>query len=257
MSSRLTAAILGAALALTACRHSGPAGAPPPANDPVALVAAPDRTEADRALDAGRHPAEFLAFLDLHPGMRVGELAAGGGYTTELLARAVAPGGVVYAENNKTVLGFAKDAWPARLARPVNAAVVRVDRELESPFPPEATGLDLVVMNVFYHDTVWLKTDRAAMNRAVYAALRPGGAYVVVDSSARPGSGTADSETLHRIDEAVVRAEVEAAGFKLAGEGSFLRNPADARDWNASPRAATELGRRGTSDRFALRFVKP
>jgi predicted methyltransferase len=259
MPARRLAASLAVAAALGACQHGGPAvhAARPPAHDPVALVADPDRTEADRALDAGRHPAEFLAFLDLRPGMKVADLGAGGGYTTELLARAVAPGGVVFAQNNQGFLRFVGEAWTARLARPAMRGVVRVDREFDAPLPPEATGLDAVVLNVIYHDTVWLEVDRAAMNRAVFAALRPGGAYLVVDSSARPGSGVADAKTLHRIDEAVVRAEVEQAGFRLAAEGSFLRNPEDARDWNASPPAAAAAGKRGTSDRFVLRFVRP
>jgi predicted methyltransferase len=243
------------ALALGACATPGPAAQRVAAVDPATLVAAPDRTEADRALDAGRHPEQFLAFVDLRPGMKVADLGAGGGYTTELLARAVSPGGVVYAQNNRVLLGFALDAWVARLARPAMASVVRVDRELESPLPPEAVGLDLVVMNVIYHDTVWMQTDRAAMNRAILASLRPGGAFVVIDSSARAGTGAADAQTLHRIDESLVREEVQAAGFRLAAEAPFLRNPADARDWNSSPRAAAE--RRGTSDRFVLRFVKP
>jgi predicted methyltransferase len=227
----------------------------PPAADAAAVLAAPDRTDADRALDAGRHPAETLAFLGVGPGMRVGELAAGGGYTTELLARSVGPTGTVYAENPAVLLGFVGDAWKQRLARPALANTVRVDRELDAPFPPEASGLDLVVMIANFHDTVGMKTDRAAMLRAVFQALRPGGSFVVIDSSARPGTGTADASTLHRIDEQLVRTEVTAAGFRLAAEGDFLRNPADTRDWNASPRAAGE--RRGTSDRFALRFVKP
>lgn len=93
------------------------------------------------------------------------------------------------------------------------------------------------------------------MDRAVFQALRKGGVFVVVDSSARPGSGVSDSPTLHRIDEQVVKDEVLGAGFRLAAEGDFLRNPNDPRDWNASPRAAGV--RRGTSDRFALRFEKP
>jgi predicted methyltransferase len=259
MTKTLLVASLVAACALAACRHPGQAGpgSGPAAHDPAALVASPDRTEADRALDAGRHPAQLLAFLALRPGMRVAELAAGNGYTTELLARAVAPGGVVYAQNNQVLLGFALDAWKARLARPAMANVVRVDRELESPLPPEATGLDAVVMNVFYHDTIWMKTDRAAMNRAILSALRPGGSFVVIDSSARAGRGAADAPTLHRIDEALVREEVQAAGFRLEAEASFLRNPEDARDWDSSPRAAAAAGKRGTSDRFVLRFVKP
>jgi predicted methyltransferase len=259
MTARLPVAALGAALSLTACMYGGgrTEATRRPAHDPVALVAAPDRTEADRALDDGRHPAQLLAFLGLRPGMKVADLGAGAGYTTELLARAVTPGGVVYGQNNKGFLGFVGDAWKARLERPAMSGVVRVDREFDSPLPPEAVGLDAVVMNVIYHDTVWLKTDRAAMNRAIFASLRPGGAFVVVDSSARAGTGAADAETLHRIDEALVRQEVEAAGFRLAGEAPFLRNPADARDWNSSPPAAAAAGRRGTSDRFVLRFVRP
>ncbi len=133
--------------------------------------------------------------------------------------------------------------------------VKRVDREFDAPLPPEARDLDLVVLNAIYHDLVWTGVDRARTNRAVYEALRPGGAFVVIDSSARPGSGAADAKSLHRIDEALVKQEVEAAGFRLAAESDFLRNPADTRDWNASPGAAG--ARRGTSDRFALRFVKP
>jgi predicted methyltransferase len=218
-------------------------------------VASPDRTAADRALDPGRHPVETLAFLAIAPGMKVAELGAGSGYTTELLARSVGPSGTVYGQNSAVLLGFVGEAWKERLARPALSNTVRVDRELDAPLPPEASGLDLVVMNALYHDTVWMKTDRAAMNRAVFAALRPGGAFVVIDSSARQGTGTAGAQSLHRIDEQLVRAEVLAAGFRLAGEGDFLRNPADTRDWNASPRAAGE--KRGTSDRFVLRFVKP
>ena len=241
---------------LAGCATRGPSLPPPgPAVDPAAVVAAPDRTPEDRALDAGRKPVEMLSFLALRPGMKVADLGAGGGYTTELLARAVGPGGVVYAQNSKGLLGFVGEAWSRRLARPACANVVRVDREFESPLPPEATGLDLVVMNALYHDTVWLKVDRAAMNRAVLEALRPGGLFVVIDSSARAGTGTADAGTLHRIDEAVVRQELLAAGFRLAAEAAFLRNPADARDWNSSPREAAE--RRGTSDRFVLAFVRP
>ena len=220
------------------------------------IVGAPDRTADDRALDAGRHPAELLTFIGAKPGMRVAELGAGGGYTSELLARAVAPGGVVYAQNNHFVLArFAEQPWSTRLAKPVMKNVVRVDREFDAPLPPEARGLDAVVMVLFYHDTVWLKADRARMNRAVLSALKPGGVYVVVDHSGRTGTGATETETLHRIEERVVRQEVEGAGFRLAAEADFLRNPADPRDWNASPRVAAE--RRGTSDRFVLKFVKP
>jgi predicted methyltransferase len=220
------------------------------------VVAAPDRSDSDRALDAGRHPAQMLAFFEVSPGMRIAELGAGGGYTSELLARSVGPSGVVYGQNSKLILErFAEKPWSERLAKPVMKNVVRVDREFGDPLPAEAHDLDAVFIVLFYHDTVWMQTDRAKMNRAVLHALKPGGVYAVIDHSARPGAGVGDAQTLHRIEEKVVREEIEQAGFHLAGEANFLRNPADERDWNDSPSASGE--RRGTSDRFVLRFVKP
>jgi len=220
------------------------------------VVLDPDRLEADRALDAGRHPEELLAFFEVAPGLRFGELGAGGGYTTELVARAVGERGRVFAQNSHVILErFAAKPWADRLQRAAMRNVVRVDRELDDPFPPEAHDLDAVYINLFYHDAVWMGTDRDRMNRAVFGALRPGGFYYVIDHAARAGSGTADVQTLHRIDEATVIAEVQRAGFELQAVGDFLRNPADKHDWNASPRTAGE--RRGTSDRFALQFVKP
>lgn len=222
---------------------------------PAAIVAAADRTEADRALDAGRHPAEFLALLDLEPGARVADLMAGSGYTTELLARAVGPEGVVYGQNSPWALErFAEGPWSARLERPVNANVQRMDRELEDPLG-EVKDLDAVTLVLFYHDAIWLETDRAAMNEAVFEALKPGGAYLVIDHAAAEGAGTDVARSLHRIEESVVREEVQAAGFELAGSADFLRNPEDAHDWNASPGAAGD--KRGTSDRFVLVFRKP
>jgi predicted methyltransferase len=230
--------------------------APTPAPSPEAIVAAPDRTDADRKLDGGRKPAELLRFLKVAPGMKVAELFSGGGYTAELLARAVAPTGIVYGQNTKAVLArFAEKPWSERLARPVNNNIVRVDRELDDPFPAEARELDLVVSNIIYHDAVWQGVDRTKMNSAVRNALHPGGRYVVCDSSAKPGTGTEAAQALHRIDEALVRSEVTAAGFALVDEGQFLRNPDDARDWNSSPGAAGD--KRGTSDRFCLAFAKP
>jgi predicted methyltransferase len=250
------------ALAPSACRSPAspePESAAPPG--PIhaaarAAVDAPDRSPEDRALDAGRRPVELLAFYGIGPGMRVAELGAGGGYTSELLARAVGPGGRVYAQNSSFILErFAQAPWTARLGKPVMQNVVRLDRPFDDPFPADLRDLDAVLIVLLYHDVVWMKADRERMNRAVFEALAPGGVYGVVDHSAKPGSGLAEVETTHRIDEASVRAEVFEAGFAFAGEGGFLRNPADSRDWNASPRVAGE--QRGTSDRFALKFVKP
>jgi predicted methyltransferase len=221
-----------------------------------AAVDAPDRSADDRALDAGRQPARTLAFFGIRPGARVAELGAGGGYTTELIARVVGPQGRVYAQNSPFMLErFAAAPWSARLAKPVMKNVVRLDRAFDDPFPSDLRNLDAVLIVLLYHDTVWMKVDRGRMNRAVFTALAPGGVYGIVDHSAKSGSGLADVESLHRIEEPNLRSEVEAAGFQLAAEGDFLRNPGDARDWSASPRAAGE--RRGTSDRFVLKFVKP
>lgn len=220
------------------------------------VVDAADRTEADRALDEGRRPAEVLSFFGIERGQRVAELFAGTGYTAELLARAVGPEGQVFAQNNRFVMErFARAPITARLAQPHLAHVVSVERELDDPLPSDARDLDAVLFVLAYHDSVWMETDRAAMNRAIFAALRPGGVYGVVDHSAEDGSGVRDVRTLHRIDRATLVDEILAAGFRLDAEADVLRNPEDTRDWSASPGTAGE--RRGTSDRFVLRFVRP
>lgn len=238
------------------CAHGGFGSSATTAVDANAIAAAQDRTEADRALDPGRKPVPFVRFLKLRPGMRVGELFSGTGYSTELIARAVGPTGVVYGQNTPSILKmFAEKGWSERLARPVNKNVVRVDRDLDNPLPPDASNLDLVVTNLNYHDFVWMNVNRTKLNRIVFSALKPGGHYVICDSTAKAGTGLADVKTLHRIDESVVRQEVPSAGFVMVAEGTFLRNPADTRDWNASPMAAGE--KRGTSDRFCFDFQRP
>ncbi|TMB10301.1 MAG: class I SAM-dependent methyltransferase [Deltaproteobacteria bacterium] len=246
-------------LVCAACASAPRQAAPSERPDQLAarIVDSPDRSEADRTLDPGRHPKEMLRFLGVRNGMKVLDLGAGPGYTTELIARAVAPGGVVYMQNDPRWLPFLKDALAERFTHPAMQGVVRADVPFDDPVPPDARDLDLAVMNVIYHDVVNMPVDRARMNKAIFDALRPGGAYVVIDSSAKEGTGLAETKTLHRIDESVVRDEVQSAGFRLESESEFLRNPADARDWNASPPAAEKAGKRGTSDRFALRFVKP
>jgi predicted methyltransferase len=265
--------ILAAALSLTigcASAPTAPANAPPTAASPAAvpeeavvasafardIVAAADRDDADRALDAGRKPAELLTFAKIQPGMRVAEVAAGGGYTAELLARAVGEAGTVWGQNNAFVLErFAEKPWSARLQKPIMSRVVRVDQEFDAPLPPDAKDLDAIFVVLFYHDTVWQETDRPRMNAALLSALKPGGYLIIVDHSAAPGAGLTQVKTLHRIEEHIVREELLEAGFVLDGAADFLRNPADTRDWNDAPSASAE--RRGTSDRFTLRFVKP
>lgn len=221
-----------------------------------AAVGAADRSDADKALDAGRHPATLLNYYDVQPGMKVAEMMAGGGYTAELLARTVGPTGQVWGVNSPFILErFAQAPWTERLAKPVMSNVTRLDRVFDDPFPAEVTGLDRVFSILVYHDFIWMGVDMAKMNKAIFDALKPGGIYAIVDHSALAGHGIQDVETLHRIEQSVLVTQVEQAGFRLEGESNFLRSPEDTRDWSASPRTAGE--RRGTSDRFVLTFVKP
>lgn len=243
----------------------------------AAIVASPDRTAADRTADARRKPADVLAFIGVRPGSIALDVSAGGGYTTELVARAVGPNGRVYGQfppprpANARGPAVPEDGAPPPPAtnappRPTAAAllaaraarvqasgnIVPVQRPFEDPVPPEMAqgGLDLVTLMFNYHDLGHLGVDRARMNRAVFAALKPGGVYVISDHSGRPGTGISESGTLHRIEEEFLKREVEAAGFKLAAVGNFMRNPADPRDKIAP---VPPMSR----DDFFLKFVKP
>ena len=241
---RRTAAVLSV-IALTACATMEPAP------DYRNIVISPDRTDADRTIDQRRDPQKLLEFYAVRPGMRVLDMSAGRGYNAELLARVVGPTGRVYAQNSPGLIFPAtKTAIEERMKAPAMKNVVYVVRDFEDPAPPEARNLDLVTFNFNYHDTVWLGTDRARMNRAVFAALKSGGVYIVADHSAKPGAGTGVTKSLHRIEESIVRQEVQAAGFRLAAEGDFLRNPADPRDVQVQKNPVR-------NDEFVLKFVKP
>src|SRR3954470_15824577 len=204
---------LACAVACKSAPPPTPAASPKP--DPRAALAqivdAPDRTEADRKLDAGRKPLGMLEFVGARPGLKVEDVGAGPGYTTELLARAVAPDGVVYLQNDPRWLPFLKDRIAERLTHPAMKNAVRIDVPFDDPTPPGVSDLDLVVMNVIYHDVVNMPVDRLRMNKIIFNALKPGGSYVVIDSSAKDGSGLSATQTLHRIDESVVKEEVQKA----------------------------------------------
>ena len=238
-------------LVLVACSHSSPGSV-----DTNAIVNAADRDPRDRAHDAQRKPAELLAFSGVAPGMHVADLGAGTGYTSELLARAVGASGTVIAQDSPHWDGpWMQTPWAARLKLPALAHTTHVMRGWNEPLPPDAHDLDLVTFVAAYHDVKAEKDDTTKLNAAVFAALKHGGTYIVIDNSAKPGSGTEACEPLHRIDEQVVRSEVAAAGFKLAGSSNFMRQPKDTRDWNADPSAKDP--RVHTQDLFALKFVKP
>lgn len=210
-----------------------------------ALVASPDRSVADREEDPRRKPEQLLAFTGVRPGMKVLEIGAGNGYTAELLARAVGPRGVVYAQN-----AAPREAFDARMQTPAMKNVVALIRPFDDPAPPQVKDLDLITVILIYHDTTYLPVDRAKMDRRFFELLKPGGHLVVVDHSAKAGAGTGVGKTLHRIEETALRREVEAAGFRLEAESDFLRNPAD-------PREESFFRMRMPTDRFALKFVKP
>lgn len=216
------------------------------------LIRPEDRSEADRELDKRRKPAQLLAFYEVRPGMRVLDMGTGAGYNAELLVRSVGPTGYVYAQNTQQALDmFVKGRFEARRKEyPIMRRVIHLVRDFESPVPSDIRQLDLVTFNFVYHDTVWLGVDRAQMNRAVFEALKPGGVYIVADHSARAGVLGSVAKSLHRIDEAMVRQEVEAAGFKLVAEADFLRNP---EDWRDTLVFKSEV----PTDRFILKFVKP
>ncbi len=238
--------VLFAAVLAAGCQSTSPGGTI--SRERIAeIVASPDRSAADRTNDQRRKPELMLAFIGPRPGMVAMDISAAGGYTTELIARAIGPTGKVYGQVPRN-----PERVEARAKNPGLGHIVPVVRSFEDPMPPELAknALDLVTLMFNYHDFGHLGVDRARVNRAVFEALKPGGLYVLADHSGRPGTGISESGTLHRIEEAFLRAEVEAAGFRLAEQGNFLRNPDDPRDKNTPEPPMPK-------DEFVLTFVKP
>jgi predicted methyltransferase len=219
--------------------------------DYAAMIASPDRSDADRQTDQRRQPAKMLAFTGARPGMKVLDMGAGAGYSTELLARAVGTGGSgVYAQESAAVMERVKDKFDLRAQNPAMKNVVHLVRNYDDPIPPDVGGLDLITFFFAYHDTTYMPVDRAEMNRKLFAALKPGGFLVIADHSARAGDGVTVGKTLHRIEESTLRREIEAAGFKLAAEADFLRHPED-------PRDAAVFRPQVPVDEFVLKYQKP
>lgn len=218
----------------------------------AAAVADASRPDEDRNRDENRKPADVLTFFGIAPGMKVADLMAGGGYYSHILSRLVGPDGVVYVQNNRTVLErFADRQLSARMEAADLDNVVRLDRELEDLGLPEG-DLDAVLMVLFYHDTYWMKTDRPRMNAQILASLKPGGVFGIIDHVAEAGSADRDVSTLHRIDPETVKSEIVAAGFVLEEESDLLRTPDDDHTINVfNPDI------RGRTDRFIYRFRKP
>jgi predicted methyltransferase len=223
---------------------------PSSAQDYAAIVAAPDRSDADRQTDQRRDPLKLLAFTGVRAGMNVLDMGAGGGYSTELMARAVGPAGKVYGQDSADSNARARERFEARIKTPAMKNVVPLTRNFDDPLPADVRDLDLITFFFFYHDTTYMAVDRAAMNKKLFAALKPGAFLVIADHSAKPGAGTSVGKTLHRIEEGALKSEVEAAGFKLVAEADFLRHPEDPRD---EPIFRPKV----PVDEFVLKFQKP
>lgn len=241
MMARARAPIMAMVLAMLLAAGTAPARA----QDYAAIVAASDRSDADRKTDERRDPVDLLTFTGAKTGWTVLDMGAGAGYSTELMARCVGPSGKVYGQNDAD-----NDKLRARMPMPVMRNVVLLVRRSDDPVPSDVHDLDLITYFFAYHDTTYMDIDRGKMNKAMFAALKPGGFLVIADHSARPEDGANVGKTYHRIAEQTLRSEIEAAGFKFVGDGQFLRRPEDARTGivfrNPTP-----------VDNFVLKFQKP
>jgi len=214
-----------------------------------AAVADKGRPEADTKRDADRKPAEILDFAGVKPGQTVVDLIPGGGYFTRVFSKAVGPKGVVYAAYSPRPGGgtAAAETLAADASYGNIKAVQIAPGKLAVP-----TAADLVFTAQNYHDVKNVPNiDMAAFNKGVFDALKPGGTYLVIDHVAKPDTPNATS-TVHRIDPAIVRKEVEAAGFKFEGESRVLANPADDHTKNVF-----DASLRGKTDQFVYKFRKP
>lgn len=262
MTPRASWLALAAVLTLTAACATTPPPPPPPVETGAALPAwlnaalsDPARPAADMARDANRLPGETLLFAGVKPGMKVADLIPGGGYFTRIFSKAVGPRGRVYAYVPDELSKLAKRE-PAVTAVARDPAYGNV-RVLLSTLPAFTTPekLDVVFTAQNYHDMhadFMGPVDVAAVNRQIYNALKPGGVYIVIDHRAQSGSGMNAVNSLHRIDPAIVRREIEAAGFVFDGQADFLRDPKDKLTVSVFDKSI-----RGQTDQFVYRFRKP
>jgi predicted methyltransferase len=241
---------LAALIGVSACQTMTAA---PTATSPwiVSAVADPARPAADTARDADRKPAEMIAFGEVHPGEKIGELIPGGGYMTRILSKAVGPAGHVYLFSGPPREAGKPQAFQVILddtANYGNASFILSDfTKLATPEP-----LDMVWTSQNYHDlhNPGRNIDINVANKAVLAALKPGGVYIVLDHQSAKGVDFDDK--LHRIDKDRVKTEVLAAGFTFVSESSVLHNPND-----DGTKMVFDPAIRGKTDQFILKFKKP
>jgi predicted methyltransferase len=233
-AARLRSAVTGAAIIsagisailaiILTCAIDGPGSGHAWAQntpDYAAIIASPDRSDADRQADKRRDPLPFLIFAGLQRGMKVLDMGAGGGYSTELVARTVGPSGVAYGQNPPDRFERARANFAKRAESPGMENAVAVLRPYDDPVPADVRDLDMITFLFFYHDTTYIEVDRAEMNRKMFTALKPGGVLVIADHAAKAGADLSVAKTLHRIDANFVRHEVEAAGFRFVAAGDF------------------------------------
>ena len=249
MTRSLKIAVLAALAGTPLVLH----GAPLP---PAFVTAAADPARADQAKqDAVRHGPEILAFAGLKRGDKMLDLIPGGGYWTRIAARVVGPAGHIYG------------VWPKPYADEAGSDPVKYGALAKDGYPnisvaiqpakmltvPEKVDLVFTAQNYHdYPDKFMGKIDPSVLNKMVYAALKPGGVYLIIDHQDAPGSGMRDTDTLHRIEGATVKQQVMAAGFKFVGESRLLMNPAD-----DHKKIVFDKAIRGHTDQFIYKFRKP
>jgi predicted methyltransferase len=214
------------------------------------------RPPEDIARDAARKPAAMMAFAKVRPGKTVVDMLPGAGYFTRVFSKAVGPKGHVIALVPDQFAKSYPEAAAAITALDAEPAYKNVEVAIRAitDVAPAGTA-DVVWTAQNYHDLHSAKLPpqvTGAVNAAVFAALKPGGYYVILDHSAAAGSGMRDVDTLHRIDAEALKAEVIAAGFTFDGESKVLANPADDRS-----KVVFDPAIRGKTDQFVYRFMKP
>lgn len=240
-----------AACAIAALSAGGAWAKPTAAH--LAAVADKGRPEADVARDANRKPAEMLEFTGVKPGDKVADFIPGAGYFTRLFAKAVGPSGKVFAVTNPPPANATTPPPILAVAADPNYGNITVVSTGVGSFAlPEKVDVFWTAQN--YHDLFARQRnlDVAAVNKLIYDSIKPGGVFVVLDHSAKPGTPIDPDDKLHRIDPAEVRRHVEAAGFRFEGESKVLANPADDRT-----KIVFDPSIRGRTDQFVYKFRKP
>ena len=251
-------AALAGVLLLAGCATEPP---PPPGiggvpANIIAAVSDPGRPAADAARDAALRPSQLLAFAGVKAGDKVVDLIPAGGYFTRILSKAVGPKGKVYAYVPDELTKLAnppRDPAVAVITRdPAYANSMLYLRNISDFVLPEK--VDLIFNGQHYHDmksAVLGPVDMRRFSAAAFAALKPGGSYVVIDFAAAPGSAAGTAAGLGRVDPAMVKAEASAAGFVFVGETTILAAPTD------THAARAQEGAAGKTDQFAYRFIRP